>query len=222
MNDLNIFFAAPTSPPDGSLYMDGQTSIPCDVPGGVQQMLIGPAVICLLVYSIAIPLTAAFFLRAKRRVIKYDQLLRAKDLGFDRLTNKYFGFRRMWSRLYQNYKPGKLYWELLIVVSWNIANASVIEYVTKSSSPIFHDQGRKFLIAVTALMFRTTPSYQLAMALLGQLCVEIGMLLLSSSPKQPRSLIMQYFLRPMSFTCDIYRTCLMPINPSTFFEPCPS
>lgn len=47
---------APTSPPDGNTYMSGQTDIPCNVPGGVQQTLVGPAVITLIVYSLLMPI----------------------------------------------------------------------------------------------------------------------------------------------------------------------
>lgn len=64
-------------------------------------------------------------------------------LGTDRASNKYFDFRSRWGRLYNAYKPGKMYWELVITA-------------------------RKFGIAVVALAFRATPSYQLAMALLGE------------------------------------------------------
>ena len=48
--------AAPTTPPDGQLYMAGQTTIPCNVPGGVQQTLVGPAAITLIVYSLGMPI----------------------------------------------------------------------------------------------------------------------------------------------------------------------
>lgn len=36
--------------------MAGQTNIPCNIPGGVQQTLIGPAVITLLIYSLGLPI----------------------------------------------------------------------------------------------------------------------------------------------------------------------
>lgn len=36
--------------------------------------------------------------------------------GYDRSSNKYYDFRSRWGRLYNSYKPGKMYWELVITV----------------------------------------------------------------------------------------------------------
>ncbi|KAA0150505.1 hypothetical protein FNF28_07246 [Cafeteria roenbergensis] len=58
------------------------------------------------------------------------------------MTEEVWLFRRKYNRLYYRFRPGKAtYWIALILL-------------------------RKFLIAFTALMFRSTPSYQLAFSLL--------------------------------------------------------
>jgi hypothetical protein len=81
-------------------------------------------------------------MRAKRFTIMADQLLRAKGLGDDRLDNpRYYTFRKTWSKMYYHFRPEKWYWELVILA-------------------------RKCLISFTAVMFRTSSDFQLAMALL--------------------------------------------------------
>jgi len=52
-----------------------------------------------------------------------------------------YQFRKKYHKMYYHFRPGKWYWIMVII-------------------------GRKGLLAVTALMFRSTPSFQLAMALL--------------------------------------------------------
>lgn len=100
------------------------------------------AVLALVVYCGGLPICAGLFLRARKNAVKYDQLLRVKGLGDDRRTNpRFYNFRKMWHKLYYHFVPGKWYWEAIILA-------------------------RKFLIAFTSLMFRSTPSYQLSMALL--------------------------------------------------------
>jgi hypothetical protein len=120
---------------------DGNTNIVCGQPGSIQMLLVGPAVCALLIYVIGIPVFVFFFLRGKRERIKYTQILRAKGLHQERLVHRYFVWARMWQRLFYFYVPGKWYWLCIIL-------------------------GRKLLIAFTSLMFRSNPSFQLAMSLL--------------------------------------------------------
>jgi hypothetical protein len=82
-----------------------------------------------------------WWLWKNKAVIKYDQLLRAQIAGDDKATNPHYAFRRTYKALYMNYRPGAWFWEFIICI-------------------------RKFLIAFCSLMFRATPSFQLAMALL--------------------------------------------------------
>ncbi|RYY38983.1 hypothetical protein EON62_00085, partial [archaeon] len=141
---LDVFNCTPTDPPDpaGNTYMAGLLDAPCGVPGGLQMTLLGPAIVALGLYVLCLPTAAFLFLRSRRQAVKVDQLLRARGTGFDLLSNPhYYQFRRTWSRLYQHYKPGKWYWEVVILA-------------------------RKFLIAFTSLMFRNSASYQLAVGLL--------------------------------------------------------
>lgn len=89
-----------------------------------------------------LPVAVFWLLRSQREAIKYDQILRVSGLGDDRLSNpKYYTFRKTWGKLYQHFKPGKWYFEIVILT-------------------------RKALLAFTSLMFSNTPSYQLSMSLL--------------------------------------------------------
>jgi hypothetical protein len=139
---LDVFNCAPTDPPDGKEYMAGMLDQVCDAPGSLHGRLLPWAVLTLLVYSLGLPAAALALLRRKRTAVVYDQILRARGSGDDRLTNpRYHAFRRAFGRLYSHFTPACWYWELVIT-------------------------GRKFLIAFTSLMFRNTPSYQLSVALL--------------------------------------------------------
>jgi len=80
--------------------------------------------------------------------VKRDQVCRAlggRDPRYKQrqyMTDEVWVFRRRYNRLYYLFRPGKAgYWICIILL-------------------------RKFLIAFTALMFRTTPSYQMAFSLL--------------------------------------------------------
>jgi len=139
---LDVFNCSPTDPPDGNEYMSGMLDVICWKSGSIQMNLLPYGILAIAVYVVGIPLTAFFFLRRKRNAIKYDQILRVQGLGDDRKTNpQFYHFRKTWSKLYYHFVPGKWYWEAIILC-------------------------RKFLIAFTSLMFRQTPSYQLAVALL--------------------------------------------------------
>jgi hypothetical protein len=100
------------------------------------------ALVALLLYTVTIPVCMFLFMRRNKAAIKTDQILRVQGLGDDRMSNpNYYTFRQSYSKLYYHFKPGRWYWELVIYA-------------------------RKAALSFTSLMFRSTPSYQLAMALL--------------------------------------------------------
>lgn len=116
--------------------------VPCYVEGGLHMRLLPWAWLALVCYVAGYPLLVLTLLYRNRFRIQEDQILRAKDLGFDRGTNpNCYDLRRRFSKLYFHFKPDYWFWVLLIVT-------------------------RKFFVAFTALMFRKNPSFQLAMALL--------------------------------------------------------
>jgi hypothetical protein len=92
---LEVFNCAPTSPiDDGYTYMAG-TLERCDQPGGTQATLVPLAVIALLAYTVGYPAFLAQLFWRKRVLIMEDQLLRAKGVGQDRLTNPHaYGIRK--------------------------------------------------------------------------------------------------------------------------------
>eukprot|EP01138_Halocafeteria_seosinensis_P015079 gb/GECG01015392.1/.p1 GENE.gb/GECG01015392.1/~~gb/GECG01015392.1/.p1 ORF type:complete len:1316 (+),score=129.54 gb/GECG01015392.1/:1-3948(+) len=138
---LDIFNCAPTDPPDGNLYMSGRTDIICWESPVHVKLLVPLAVITLLIYVLAFPTFAIVLLRKNKERVKHDQILRAHGYGHTPLSNPNYSFRRRFQRLYHLFKPGKWYWILLILL-------------------------RKFMIALTSLMFRSSPVYQLAVTML--------------------------------------------------------
>jgi hypothetical protein len=127
------------------LYMAG-TSEQCGVAGGVQMALLAPAVIALLVYVLGYPAFVTWNLCTHRELIMEDQLLRAMRTGDDKLTNPHaLEFRKRWARTYYQFRPDVHMWVLAIIL-------------------------RKFLIAISSLVFNTNQNFQMAAMLLVLFC----------------------------------------------------
>ncbi|KAA0150122.1 hypothetical protein FNF28_07293 [Cafeteria roenbergensis] len=144
---LDVFNCSPTDPPDGNLYMSGMTDVVC-FESDVHLTLFPFGLVAMVVYVAAYPLLSLLVLRRNKLIVKRDQVCRAlaaRDPRYktrEYMTEEVWLFRRKYNRLYYLFRPGKAtYWIALILL-------------------------RKFLIAFTALMFRSTPSYQLAFSLL--------------------------------------------------------
>jgi hypothetical protein len=83
----------------------------CGVPGGTQMTLLPWAVVALLVYVVGYPSAVGWNLFSHRQLVMEDQLLRAKGVGDDKLTNPHaYSFRRKFSRVYYQFKPGYFFW----------------------------------------------------------------------------------------------------------------
>ena len=97
---------------------------------------------CLLIYTVGFPCFVLWVVRSKKELIKEDQILRAMGLGDEKYENpNAYHIRKRYHKVYYHFKPGKIYWILLIIF-------------------------RKFWIALSGLMFRTNPAFQLAIVLL--------------------------------------------------------
>lgn len=92
-----------------------------------------------LCYGVMYPVWVYRVLKTNKKKVKTDQLLRAMGIGDTPSTNQYYAFRVKFHKLYYHFKPGKYYWITIVFA-------------------------RKFAIAVTALTFRNTPSFQMAFA----------------------------------------------------------
>jgi len=139
---LDVFNCAPTTPPDGKLYLQAVFE-ECGVPGGTQMTLMPVAVLGFVFYTAGYPVGLLAWLVRSRELVMEDQLLRAKGVGNDRLTNpRAYDFRRRYQRSYYQFKPDfAYYWIFAIIV-------------------------RKFLIAVTSIVFNRNASFQMAACLL--------------------------------------------------------
>ena len=74
------------------------------------------AVVALFVYVLGYPALLATHLWRNRELCMEDQLLRAKGVGDDRLTNPHgYEFRRRYSRSYYQFKPDCFFWILFIL-----------------------------------------------------------------------------------------------------------
>jgi len=102
---LDVFDCTPTSPPDGFTYLKVVFER-CGVPGGTQLTLLPAALAGLGAYTLGYPAYIARALWRNRELIMEDQLLRAKGVGNDLLTNPHaFDLRRTLGRSYFQFKP---------------------------------------------------------------------------------------------------------------------
>jgi hypothetical protein len=143
---LDVFNCTPTTPPDGKQYLQAVFE-ECGVPGGTQVTLIPWAIIGLIVYTVGYPAFVSYWvLWRNRELIMEDQLLRAKGVGNDRLTNPHaYDLRRKYSRSYFQFKPDYYFWFGAIII-------------------------RKFCIAATSILFNMNASFQMAASLLIMFC----------------------------------------------------
>jgi hypothetical protein len=137
---LDIFNCSPTVPPDGNLYMSGMTEIVCWSP--THNRLIPLAATAVIVYVIGFPVWVGWHLRRSRDTIRVAQLARAHGTSMQHLLSKVSEFDTRFSRLFWLFKPSTAsFWVVVILF-------------------------RKFGIAFAALMFRTTPTFMMAVCLL--------------------------------------------------------
>jgi hypothetical protein len=108
----------------------------------MQQELEPYAYVTFFLYTVGFPVFVGTLLFTNRMTCYLDQVMKAARNNDDELKAAgTYKFRKMWHRLYHYYKPQYFYWILLVLV-------------------------RKFMIAITALVFRSNTLFMLSMTLL--------------------------------------------------------
>jgi hypothetical protein len=139
---LDVFNCENRIPSDGNTYMVSVKSEICGDEDGVQASLVPHAVIALLVYCVGFPCVLAFLLYSNREMIDKDMEMRALHLTRQRRQADHYPMTLRYARFYKYFKPSCKYWNIVIM-------------------------GRKFFLAMTALLFRGNATFQLSIALLG-------------------------------------------------------
>jgi len=138
---FDVFNCTPTMPPDGYTYLQVVFER-CGVPGGTQLTLLPYAIAGLIVYTGGYPMFIGYTIWKNKELVMEDQLLRAKGVGNDKLSNPHaYHFRKQYGRSYFQFKPDNCLWILAIII-------------------------RKFFIALTAVVFNKNASFQMAACLL--------------------------------------------------------
>lgn len=119
----------------GVFLLDADPSIRCYEEGSVQQTLVPPAILSLLVYTIGIPMTFLAILVIHGPAIKLDQTMRAANQGGTEASNPEYYIRKRYQELYSLFRPDMYWWRLVLTV-------------------------RKFCFVGVALMFSSTPLFQ--------------------------------------------------------------
>ena len=139
-----------------SIECAGGTCV-CNDPNGLQVQLQPWAWAGFWIYSIGFPVYVFWITWYYRVQIKLDQLLRVHDLGDTRETSvsnfrftprmfrsqirSTYEIRKKYHKLYYHFKPGKVYWMLVILI-------------------------RKLLICIFALLFRANVAFLLSCVLM--------------------------------------------------------
>merc|ERR1711871_1204352 len=137
---FDIFNCVDTKPATGKKYLAAQPLEECGLDGGVQQKLHYPALFVLIFYCGGFPTYVLTLFTYLRKRILADQTMRAHGRGEDPLTNKNYGVRKMFGKMYMPYQP-KYYWWAMIVL------------------------GKKFILCYFGIIFRVYPTFQMAMTL---------------------------------------------------------
>merc|ERR1711871_353369 len=137
---FDIFNCVDTKPATGKKYLAAQPLEECGLDGGVQQKLHYPALFVLIFYCGGFPTYVLTLFTYLRKRILADQTMRAHGRGEDPLTNKNYGVRKMFGKMYMPYQP-KYYWWALVILS------------------------KKFILCLFGIIFRVYPTFQMAMSL---------------------------------------------------------
>ncbi|GMI00407.1 hypothetical protein TrST_g13361 [Triparma strigata] len=141
---LSVFNCQPTVPSDGFQYMTevGTGDGICYEDGSMQQKLEPWAYVTFALYTLGFPVFCGVLLYVNRMTCFLDQVMKAAKKNDEELKAcGTYKFRKMWHRLYHYYKPQYFYWILLVLF-------------------------RKFMIALTSLVFRGNTLFMLSMTLL--------------------------------------------------------
>ncbi|GMH68350.1 hypothetical protein TL16_g04907 [Triparma laevis f. inornata] len=141
---LSVFNCQPTTPSDGFQYMTevGTGDGICYEEDSMQQKLEPWAYCTFALYTLGFPVFCGVLLYVNRMTCFLDQVMKAAKKNDEELKAcGTYKFRKMWHRLYHYYKPQYFYWILLVLF-------------------------RKFMIALTSLVFRGNTLFMLSMTLL--------------------------------------------------------
>ncbi|CAM9121661.1 unnamed protein product, partial [Ectocarpus fasciculatus] len=143
-NSLAVFNCQSPEPSDGHQYMAdvGPDGGLCYTEGTMQQELEPWAVLTAVVYGVGFPLIIGTCLRRYRQTAASDQLMKAARRKCRDTTDRGVTvFRLLFRRVYSDFKPDKYYWSLVILA-------------------------KKFVLSVSAVVFRENTVFLLAVYLL--------------------------------------------------------
>merc|ERR1712166_1087253 len=140
MGALSIFNCIDTKPITGRKFLAAEPMEECGDPRGVQVRLTPYALGVLMFYCLGFPLYILIVFKRRKRKIIEDQMLRAHGRGEDPATNKNFGTRKMFGKMYFPYRPTKYWWALVVLC-------------------------KKFFLVFFGIYFRNYPTFQMALTL---------------------------------------------------------
>jgi hypothetical protein len=138
---LDVFNCEETSPSDGFTYMVA-THDRCYEEGGEHMKLLPVAGLAIFVYCLGFPICLSLILNYNRKGIEADMKLRAKSEHVKRRSAPSYNMSIRYGRFYKYFRPSCRQWNVVIMF-------------------------RKFFVASTALLFRSNPTFQLSVALMG-------------------------------------------------------
>jgi hypothetical protein len=142
---LDVFNCEESSPSDGFTYMVS-THDRCYEEGGEHVKLLPMAIAGVSVYCFGFPIALSYVLYLNRKGIEKDMELRATAQHYKRRQAPSYRMSIRFGRFYKYFRPSCRQWNVVIML-------------------------RKFFVASTALLFRSNPTFQLSVALMGMFAV---------------------------------------------------
>ncbi len=96
--------------------LEAEPSVLCDITVGPFARMRAVGAVTIVLYVLGLPAALAFVLVRNWSVVLQDQRLRERGEGESLLSNPHFHFRRRYRKVYEDYRPDRAYWKLVLLL----------------------------------------------------------------------------------------------------------
>ncbi len=93
-----------------------EPTVLCDTGVGPFVRMRAVAVVAIVVYVLGLPAALAVVVARNWATVQQDQQLRERGEGDSPLTNPHFRFRRRFRKVYEDYRPQRAYWKVVLLM----------------------------------------------------------------------------------------------------------
>jgi hypothetical protein len=96
--------------------LESEPTVLCDTSVGPYVRMRAVAAITIVYYVLGMPVACAVVLARNWLKVQQDQRLRERGEGDSALTNPHFHFRRRYRKVYEDYRPERAYWKVVLLL----------------------------------------------------------------------------------------------------------